>query len=137
MRKFLVKYFVGDYFARLFGSTFNWVRAANIIFPLGCANGIYLVKTESYSFESIPGIILLVKPVKWDELDDCQKWQLGTGVKRGILKSKELLQKDKLREWAKLDVEMYNLLKKKENWNLVPLLINPCIMIITFLILIL
>ena len=152
MRKLLVKYFVGDYYAKLFGSTFNWVRAANIIFPLGCINGIYLVKTDTVSLETVPGIILLglflvavffgflyfrLKPIKWEELDDCQKWQFGTGVKMGMLKSKELLQADRLREWAKLDIDMHNLLKTKENWNLTPLLINPSIMIITFLILIL
>jgi hypothetical protein len=152
MRKFLVKHFVGDYYARLFGSTFNWVRAANIIFPLGCINGIYLVKTDTLSFETVPGIILLglflvavffgfvyfkLKPIKWDELDDSQKWQYGTGVKRGVLKSNELLQSDKLREWAKIDIEMYNFLKSKENWNLFPLFVNPIIMVITFLILIL
>lgn len=60
MRKILIKYFALSYIARVGGRTITWLRAANVIFPLACANGIFAAKANLYLFESGLGIVLLV-----------------------------------------------------------------------------
>lgn len=43
MRKFVIKFFALDYIVRVFGSTYNWTRGANIIFPLFILAGMCLL----------------------------------------------------------------------------------------------
>nr|DAR97509.1 MAG TPA: hypothetical protein [Caudoviricetes sp.] len=43
MRKLVIKFFALDYIVRVFGSTYNWTRSANIIFPLFILVGMCLL----------------------------------------------------------------------------------------------
>ena len=43
MRKLVIKFFAFDYIVRVFGSTYNWTRSANIIFPLFILAGMCLL----------------------------------------------------------------------------------------------
>lgn len=43
MRKLVIKFFALDYIVRVFGSTYNWTRGANIIFPLFILVGMCLL----------------------------------------------------------------------------------------------
>ena len=43
MRKLVIKFFALDYIVRVFGSTYNWTRSANIIFPLFILAGMCLL----------------------------------------------------------------------------------------------
>lgn len=43
MRKLVIKFFALDYIVRIFGSTYNWTRSANIIFPLFILAGMCLL----------------------------------------------------------------------------------------------
>ena len=43
MRKLVIKFFALDYIVRVFGSTYNWTRGANIIFPLFILAGMCLL----------------------------------------------------------------------------------------------
>ena len=60
MRKFAVKYFALDYFARVAGYTLNWPRAANIIFPMFCFYGLMSAKLEIFFLDSVLGVIALL-----------------------------------------------------------------------------
>lgn len=43
MRKLVIKFFALDYIVSVFGSTYNWTRSANIIFPLFILAGMCLL----------------------------------------------------------------------------------------------
>ena len=136
MRKLIVKFFALDYVVKIGTKSINFVRAANILFPLFCLNGV-LVVNGGYSFDSIFKIIsfliLLIavyfgffyfgsNPVMFKELDDSQKWQYGS-------KNMEQMEFNEMQEWNNLDLQ-------KETKIYSPLwvaLINPIILIATIL----
>jgi hypothetical protein len=110
MRKWLVKNFVLDYQHKMFGKTWNAPRASRIIFPLFVITGflnarnldwpeptlliwvMYLLCAVALYFGFVHFKIF---PVKWEELDDFQKFQYGM-LKGGELTSEQYI------EWVKL-----------------------------------
>ena len=92
MRKWLVKNFVLDYMVSIFGKTYNAPRASRIIYPAFVITGIanilndnwptptlfvwfmYLLTATSLFFGFV---YFRFFPVKWEELDEFQKFQYG------------------------------------------------------------
>ena len=92
MREFLVRNFVLDYQIKLFGKTYNAPRASRIIYPLMAITGWFAVTNPNYPTPTFFVWILYallatalffgfvyfrIHPVKWEELDDYQKFQYG------------------------------------------------------------
>ena len=142
MRSIIVKLFALDYICRAFGKTVNFVRVANVIFPLMCITGVLTV-LQGYAFESVLGIVCLallsvsiffgfvyfrLKPIKWEELDDSQKWQFGRGVLTQGDRLDISLTPDQRKEWDKLDEEIQSIETKKFH-NLKALLVNVIVFI--------
>lgn len=110
MRKYIVKYFALDYFYNIFGIKLNGPRAGAIILPLFILTGLtscfltpdwpnpsfilwflYLLDVISLFF----GFVYFhIKPVKWEELDENQKYQYGFHG--------EELTGDQFKEWLKI-----------------------------------
>lgn len=149
MRKLIIKHFALDYIAIIFGQRTNWVRAANIIFPLFCINGVYSIKTETYPLETTIGIILLallvialffgfvyfkLYPVKWEELDRMQKWQYGHAASTGELSPAVKLSREQLNYFNVIDEYYTDLFKRTKNWKVGTLLVNSLSAIISVLI---
>jgi hypothetical protein len=92
MRKWLVKNFVLDYTFKIFGKLYNAPRASRIIYPIFVITGL-LVSTNPDWPTPTPLIWFMyflcatalffgfvyfkIKPAKWDELDEFQKYQYG------------------------------------------------------------
>ena len=86
MRKIIIKYFALNYPVRVFGVEVNWVRAANVIFPLLMASAIAGIKDSwlMYVFLALFAVSVyfgfvyfLIYPLKeedYESLDDVQKW---------------------------------------------------------------
>ena len=92
MRKWLVKNFVLDYMVSIFGKKYNAPRASRIIYPVFVITGIanvfndnwptptlfvwfmYLLTATSLFFGFV---YFRFFPVKWEELDEFQKFQYG------------------------------------------------------------
>ena len=93
MRRFILNYLALDYIIKFRDRSINFVRAANIIVPLFCINGLISIIRDEWIYESIIGIISLsvllivlgitfiylrLRPIdisEWRSLDDSQKWQ--------------------------------------------------------------
>ena len=115
MRKLIVKYFALDYFYNIFGWKLNGPRAGSIILPLFILTGLSLIFfTPDYPNPSfITWVLYLLdiialffgfvyfhfKPVKWEELDENQKFQYGFSGKE--------LTPEQYKEW-KLIYNKYN-----------------------------
>jgi hypothetical protein len=105
MRKLIVKHFALDYFITIFGKKFNAPRASRVIFPLFLLTGFTLIFfTPDYPEPSpilwtfyildltalfFGFVYFRIWPVKWEELDESQKFQMGTFSKLTESQSKE------------------------------------------------
>jgi hypothetical protein len=110
IRQFLVRNFVLDYTFKLFGTTFNAPRASRIIYPLMVITGWFSVTNPDWPTPT-PLVWVLYSllatalffgfvyfrfsPVKWDELDEFQKFQYGS-VKN------DSLTVEQRKEWSKI-----------------------------------
>lgn len=138
MRKLIIRLFALEYIASVNGIVLNWTRASNVIFPLMCINGAYIVLTDSFPFDTPVGIVLFsilvialffgfgyfnIKPLKEDEIDDPEMaYFLG----------EENLSPEK---WA-LILEYMDVLVFQKRWhNFWIFAINPIFFIATILIL--
>lgn len=86
MRKIIIKYFALNYSVKVFGVEVNWVRAANVIFPLLMASAIAGIKDSwlMYIFLALFAVSVyfgfvyfLIYPLKeedYESLDEVQKW---------------------------------------------------------------
>lgn len=87
-----MKHFVLDYRLKIFGKMYNAPRASRIIFPIMVITGYFAVTNPNYptptSFVWFLYTLLTIalffgfvyfriNPVKWEELDDFQKFQYG------------------------------------------------------------
>jgi hypothetical protein len=116
MRKWLVKNFVLDYQHKLFGKMWNAPRASRIIFPLFVITGFLTARNLDWP-EPTPLIWFMyllcaislyfgfvhfqIFPVKWEELDEFQKYQYGF-LKQDTMTSEQYI------EWLEI-------IKKFEN----------------------
>lgn len=90
MRKLVIKFFALDYIVRVFGSTYNWTRGANIIFPLFILTGMCLL-SELYVLLCIMVCLIAIAvffgfayfqlfPLTENDrkyFDDVQRWQFN------------------------------------------------------------
>jgi hypothetical protein len=90
MRKLVIKFFALDYIVRVFGSTYNWTRGANIIFPLFILAGMCLL-SELYVLLCIMVCLITIAvffgfayfqlfPLTENDrkyFDDVQRWQFN------------------------------------------------------------
>ncbi len=90
MRKLVIKFFALDYIVRVFGSTYNWTRGANIIFPLFILAGMCLL-SELYVLLFIMVCLIAIAvffgfayfqlfPLTENDrkyFDDVQRWQFN------------------------------------------------------------
>ena len=90
MRKLVIKFFALDYIVRVFGSTYNWTRGANIIFPLFILAGMCLL-SELYVLFCIMVCLITIAvffgfayfqlfPLTENDrkyFDDVQRWQFN------------------------------------------------------------
>lgn len=90
MRKLVIKFFALDYIVRVFGSTYNWTRSANIIFPLFILAGMCLL-SELYVLLCIMVCLIAIAvffgfiyfqlfPLTENDrkyFDDVQRWQFN------------------------------------------------------------
>lgn len=90
MRKLVIKFFALDYIVRVFGSTYNWTRSANIIFPLFILAGMCLL-SELYVLLYIMLCLIAIAiffgfvyfqlfPLTENDrkyFDDVQRWQFN------------------------------------------------------------
>ena len=90
MRKLVIKFFALDYIVRVFGSTYNWNRGANIIFPLFILAGMCLL-SELYVLLCIMVCLIAIAvffgfayfqlfPLTENDrkyFDDVQRWQFN------------------------------------------------------------
>lgn len=90
MRKLIIKFFALDYIVRVFGSTYNWTRGANIIFPLFILAGMCLL-SELYVLLCIMICLIAIAvfcgfayfqlfPLTENDrkyFDDVQRWQFN------------------------------------------------------------
>jgi hypothetical protein len=90
MRKLVIKFFALDYIVRVFGSTYNWTRGANIIFPLFILAGMCLL-SELYVLLCIMVCLIAIAvffgfayfqlfPLTENDrkyFDDVQRWQFN------------------------------------------------------------
>ncbi len=110
MRKFLVRNFVLDYTFNFFGVRYNAPRASRIIFPLFLITGLFVAMNPDWPtptpliwflyflvFTSLffGFVYFKIFPVKWEELDEFQKYQYG------IFKGNELTT-TQFNEWVKI-----------------------------------
>lgn len=139
MKKLITRFFALNYIAKAFGRTFIFARAANIIFPLFCIAGMMTAVQGDYLTNSFLGIVVLSllsiavffgfffwkqSPVKWEDLDDNQKWQYGRlaieqdpSITKGITP-------DQKEEWAKLDEEFSDIYSILNFYNVKVLAVN-------------
>lgn len=141
MRKFIIKHFVGDYYFKIFGRSFNHVRAAVIIFPLmllmalllddwdypyvGTLDDILILALVGIAM-SISFVYLRFYPAKWREMDTYQKWQYGFHHNK--------LSPRQSRTWININKKICNKLDNSKFYNLGIFLINPVATIITIII---
>lgn len=136
MRALIVKYFALSWRVQFFGRQRAWLRAANIIFPLMCLLAL-AVYFDSFVAKCIVFALLIPSlyfgfvyfyqyPVKWEELDDEQKWFYGAYLTKFDKKNELAMQKWK--EWHRINRQEYNNKKR-----IVMALQNPVIGIITAL----
>ena len=117
MRNLIVKLFAFDYIVKTGKRSGNFLRAANIIFPLCALTITLLAASEDWNVPIYLSIISEVAlaislfigfvyfnyyPVKFDELDISQKWQYG---KSGYAE----LSPNELGEWNAIDREKESL----------------------------
>ena len=142
MKKKLTKLLVGDYIIKIFGKMINFPRAANIIFPSLLIAGTCSILLNNNILSSVIDIIAILislfaffgpKILKFnvDDYDASQKFQMSKMVvqipteekvfKKGIELSKSKEVKDYI-----------ELISSKRNYNILPFLLNP-ILIITAL----
>ena len=90
MRKLIIKFFALNYIVRVFGSTYNWTRGANIIFPLFILAGMCLL-SELYVLLFIMVCLIAIAvffgfayfqlfPLTENDrkyFDDVQRWQFN------------------------------------------------------------
>lgn len=90
MRKLIIKFFALNYIVRVFGSTYNWTRGANIIFPLFILAGMCLL-SELYVLLCIMVCLIAIAvffgfiyfqlfPLTENDrkyFDDVQRWQFN------------------------------------------------------------
>nr|DAJ15599.1 MAG TPA: hypothetical protein [Siphoviridae sp. ctweK11] len=90
MRKLVIKFFALDYIVCVFGSTYNWTRGANIIFPLFILAGMCLL-SELYVLLCIMVCLIAIAvffgfayfqlfPLTENDrkyFDDVQRWQFN------------------------------------------------------------
>ena len=86
MRKVLINYFALSYSVKLFGKTVNWVRAANVIFPLFVITGLFMIINTTIAYCILPLLAISVfygfvyfeiypiKETEIDLLDNVQKY---------------------------------------------------------------
>lgn len=114
MRKFLVKHFVLDYTANIFGWQYNAPRASRIIFPLMVLSGWFSTTNPDWPTPT-PLVWVLYSllatslffgfvyfrfyPAKWEELDNFQKFQYG------VFKQEEL-SISQFEEWKRIAEEL-------------------------------
>ena len=90
MRKLVIKFFALDYIVRVFGSTYNWTRSANIIFPLFILAGMCLLSKLYVLLYTIVCLIAIAVffgfayfqlfPLTENDrkyFDDVQRWQFN------------------------------------------------------------
>jgi len=136
MRKLIVKYFALDYICRVFGKSVNFVRAANVIFPLMCLSGILMMANAGIIFTMSLILTLLslflgfvyfrISPIKWEELDKNQKWQFG---KFHIYQSLDF---DHKKEWETINKEILET-ENNKFYNIKPLMVNLVVFILMIL----
>lgn len=90
MRKLIIKFFALNYIVRVFGSTYNWTRGANIIFPLFILAGMCLL-SELYCILCMMVCLIAIAvffgfiyfqlfPLTENDrkyFDDVQRWQFN------------------------------------------------------------
>lgn len=90
MRKLIIKFFALNYIVRIFGTTYNWTRGANIIFPLFILAGMCLL-SELYVLLCIMVCLIAIAvffgfayfqlfPLTENDrkyFDDVQRWQFN------------------------------------------------------------
>lgn len=103
-RKFLVKNFVLDYVLKIFGRMYVAPRASRIIYPIFLVTGYFVATNPNYPtptifiwfLYSLVTIVLYfgfihfkIKRfrVKWEELDEFQKFQYGKVKQDSLTKS--------------------------------------------------
>ena len=114
IRKFLVRNFVLDYTANIFGWQYNAPRASRIIYPLMVITGWFSVTNPDWPAPTplvwflysllatslfFGFVYFRFSPVKWEELDKFQKYQYG------MFHSAKLT-KDQYKEWVKIYEEI-------------------------------
>ena len=107
IRQFLVRNFVLDYTFKLFGVQRNAPRASRIIYPLMAITGYFSATNPDYPTPTLfiwvlyalltaalffGFIYFRISAVKWEELDEFQKFQYGS-VKN------DSLTKEQRKEW--------------------------------------
>ena len=118
MRKFIVKHFALNYSTKLFGTTFTALRASRIIFPVFCLAGFLTAINPNWPELTwyttlaylLVGIVVYFGfiyfrfyPVKWNELDEYQKFQYGIAINSNQLtKPKEYYTDIDWEEWQTL-----------------------------------
>lgn len=147
MRKFIVRNFALNHISVIFGKVVNWVRVGNWAIPSMCIGGLYSIYTDMDFMNPIGMTILLVillqnlivfiylriKPVRYDELTLSQKWQYSKAYFSQQL-TKELPKSEVekiLSEWDEVNRKFKNQVEGKRFYNILPLLINPVVMIVT------
>lgn len=147
MRKFTVRNFALNHISVIFGKVVNWVRVGNWAIPSMCIGGLYSIYTDMDFMNPIGMTILLVillqnlivfiylriKPVRYDELTLSQKWQYSKAYFSQQL-TKELPKSEVekiLSEWDEVNRKFKNQVEGKRFYNILPLLINPVVMIVT------
>lgn len=115
MRQWLVKNFVGIYRMKIFGKYTSAVRASRIIAPIMILFGILLIILDRNLFSVVTTILgcsvlfwfgffhFEFFPVKWDELDDEQKWDFGMFLNSGDSTKKIKFTEKQRKEWIKLN----------------------------------
>lgn len=143
MRKLIVKYFALDYKCELFGTTITFVRAANVIAPVFFLNGILSIANENGPRTVMEMIALAllaivlflgfvyfrIKPVKFNELDESQKYQYGQAISSGMLTEDVKMSPSELAEWNKIDKKF----KVSRPKHLLAFLVNPICLVLFLL----
>lgn len=83
MRKLIVKYFALSYRLNILGAKFNMLRASSIISPIFILTGVLHYNEIYYTWPLLLVVLFYgfvyfrFYPVKWNELDDYQKYLFG------------------------------------------------------------
>ena len=136
IRNLIIKLFALDYIVKIGKRSSNFLRAANIIFPLSALVSVLVIED---SWE-VPMFLILIAvfalivslffgfiyfryyPVTFDELDTSQKWQYGKN-------NYSALDSEELGEWHEID-QWRNTLVYSTSCVLLPNIIVFCLIII-------